>query len=126
MKPKFIVKIPVWNQEVEVYVGSPEATQKYLEERFNKKLRKANGLNKNVGLADKFVNKKNKTEYAFIMWLADLSNEVEGLKTITHETTHITHAILRFVGCKPNFSNEESEAYMHEYIFGEIIKYIIK
>jgi len=124
MKPKFTIKLPEWNQHIEVYVGNPEATQAYLESKINRKWWKARQLSESMGMTHRLVNKENKSEFAFVMWFSELNNDIEGLKVISHEVTHITHAVLKFVGCEPNFSNEEPEAYLHEYIFGEIIKHI--
>lgn len=46
--------------------------------------------------------------------------------TIAHESLHITHYILDHACHKPDYNNDEPECYLHDYIVGEIYKFLEK
>jgi hypothetical protein len=43
---------------------------------------------------------------------------------IVHETVHLVNMIFQYAGIKPDLDNDELQAYLTEFIFGKIQKYI--
>lgn len=70
---------------------------------------------------------KYKREQGFIMVL-NFENDFRKIKhgVITHEVIHIAHFIAEYRAIDPSFTNDESIAYLAEWITDEVYKFIEK
>ena len=65
-----------------------------------------------------------KTERVCIFIVLDPTNEQFSQGLIAHECLHATSYILDWVGIKPDYMNDEAQAYLMQYIFDQVNDFI--
>lgn len=107
--------LPIYFGDLVIAVGPLDESSKEL------------GINSSIidpgtdGYACFRVHKKS-NRFMFALLITDTPKH----NTIVHEALHIVHYVMREIGHKPDYNNDETECYLLGYIVTEIYKFLAK
>lgn len=116
----FVLKVPVWEAEVVVCIGSPTVGfRKVLLRTVGKPRTEAflNGIEDLLGRADSPHNTG-----PSVLYVRDFPVDPEGMNTLVHEVTHVTDGIMARKGVPNCDETREAYCYMNGWLTEQILK----